>query len=497
VNRRNVVARASALCALSLTAACSGGGGGVAAPAPPAPLASATPIATAIATATHTAAPPTATAAATAVATATPVATPVATPSPAPSATALAGLNDRLYLASGFYGNTIATISQPRQLVALPNGDLLVGSKTSQNGSSTVYLVPNADGMQGAGAPVPFATLPDTEAQGVAFSNSAAAIFVATTNGVWKIPYHVGDQSASSAPVEILKVRTGPVAPNSDGDVHTTTSVAVSGAQLFTSVGSSCNRCTETDPTRAVVLRTDLSGNGQYTVATRIRNAIALAVNPASGTLWVGGAGQDCLVPTVLTTCGGQNNAYLTEGHPYEYLDPATLHGSGTVDYGWPDCEEDRHAYTTGADCSATVVPSIESPAYSTIIGATFYPPNEAGAFAFPASYAGGIFMTFHGSWHEASDGIPVSVPNLVYVPMSGDAPATAMNWNSPDLTSQWSAFLSGYQDPQGNRYGQPSGITVGAEGSLFVADDFAGVVYRLRPSSTPASTARSRDRIH
>ena len=43
-------------------------------------------------------------------------------------------------------------------------------------------------------------------------------------------------------------------------------------------------------------------------------------------------------------------------------------------------------AYAAGADCSKTVAPLVELPAYSTIIGATFYPAQPRGTFAFPAA---------------------------------------------------------------------------------------------------------------
>ena len=140
----------------------------------------------------------------------------------------------------------------------------------------------------------------------------------------------------------IAKVRQGGIPPGSDGDVHKTSSVAYGGGKLYVGVGSSCNACTEIDPTRATIQQMDPDGSNMATRATRFRNAIALAINPATGTLWAGGAGQDSL-PT---------------GHPYEFFDGVTLH-AGVADYGWPECEENRHAYTSGADCSKTVEPRI------------------------------------------------------------------------------------------------------------------------------------------
>jgi glucose/arabinose dehydrogenase len=99
--------------------------------------------------------------------------------------------------------------------------------------------------------------------------------------------------------------------------------------------------------------------------------------------------------------------------------------------------------------------------------------------------------MTFHGSWHENSNGVPISSPNLVFVPLSGDAPVTAMNWGAQNPSSQWTSFIEGWQDPTGTRYGRPTGLAVGPLGSLFIADDQSGVIYRVRPGTAPASVRR------
>jgi glucose/arabinose dehydrogenase len=85
--------------------------------------------------------------------------------------------------------------------------------------------------------------------------------------------------------------------------------------------------------------------------------------------VWAGGAGQDD----------------LPEYHPYEFLDPVSTH-SAPANYGWPQCEEDQVAYTSGANCSAQIVPAIEFPAYSTLIGAAFYPAAQTGAYVFPSA---------------------------------------------------------------------------------------------------------------
>ena len=367
-----------------------------------------------------------------------------------------------LTVPGGFTLTTIAKLAKARELVALPNGDLLVAT----NGTA-VYLVPNADATVAPGAPVVFTTPGETPAQGIAFDASSCTIYLSSQHNIYAMAYADAQQSAVTG-TPIANVRSGSIAPNrpaGDTDNHTSTSLAFSSGGLYAGVGSSCNACVETDPTRASIQRMDPSGANMTTRATRYRNAIALTSNPATGTLWAGGAGQDG----------------LPEGHPYEFIDAVTLH-SGVADYGWPVCEENHVAYTVGADCSATVAPLIEMPAYSSIIGAVFYPSGQTGVHAFPTPYKGGLFLTAHGSWHKKADGTYFSPPQVVYVPMNGDAPQTPVDWSDP--TKQWTQFVGGFQLSDGTtRVARPTGIAVGALGSLFIADDQNGYVFRVRPN--------------
>jgi glucose/arabinose dehydrogenase len=68
-----------------------------------------------------------------------------------------------------------------------------------------------------------------------------------------------------------------------------------------------------------------------------------------------------------------------------------------------------------------------------------------------------------------------------VFVPLRADEPLTAIDWSDPE--KQWREFLGGFQNRNGSRNGRPTGVAVGPEGSLFVADDAAGVIYRIRPT--------------
>lgn len=457
-----------------------------------------------------------------------PTVNPTAVPTSAPSSSPISGataapLPDALqFNVNGLYGEVIANgLPAPRQLVALPNGDLLVGTDDK---SGTVWIVPKADGTGAGGTPKVFVTVPNVSsqapAQGLAFDPIHNELYIATNQSVWQVPYHTGDQSEPTPTVEIAKVRRGGISTNpnpSDGDVHFTSSVAIvpSTQTLYVGVGSSCNACVENnDPTRGTIQKVNVSTgqSSQSLAAARFRNALALTVNPATNTMWAGGAGQDDLLPLSGSVVLNDNSPY--DGHPYEFFDPVSTH-TGIPDYGWPVCEENNHLYNplnaSGASCKAVapattgsnvnvVQPAVELFAYSTIIGAVFYPANQTGANAFPAGVLpgglGGAFLSMHGSWHESAANMePIAVPELVYVPMSAgtDRPQTgAFSGSTWTSGSQWNTVLYGFQDPiTGNRVGRPVGLAVGPTGSLFVADDYAGVIYRLRPGTAPGSKTR------
>lgn len=344
---------------------------------------------------------------------------------------------------AGFTIQRIATVNGARELAFAPNGDLFVGTL-----GSAVYVVPHADAAGTAGTPRVFAQFGDSPAAGVALSGDS--IYVGTQFAVWQVPYKNGDLRARSAPQQLASVRT-----SGASSVHVTTSVAIAKGVLYASVGSSCNACIpELDQTRATVGRV---AGGSYTVIARnMRNAIALAANENTGALWAGVAGQDELPP----------------GHPYEIFDDISAH-SPPVNYGWPSCYENHQ----GSGCSGVAVSRVVFPAYATPIGAAFYPQRPSGRYKFPSRYAGGAFVTLHGSWH----GPPFVAPQVVYVAMHGDSPLVAVNWGDPN--KQWREFVGGYQAGSLNqRIGRPTGIAVGPEGDLFVSDDDTGSIYRIRP---------------
>lgn len=344
----------------------------------------------------------------------------------------------------------VATVPGARELAFAPNGDLYVGT-----GGTSVYIVRRAGGENAEPGRV-YVRIDDAPDAGVAYGNSA--LYVGTQHAIWRVQ--------DGRPVKLASVRRGNPPPGSDGDVHTSTSVTLDGSTVYAGVGSSCNACVETDPTRASVGKV---ANGRYmTLAVRIRNAIALAVDPSTHALWASDAGQD----------------ELPAGHPYEFFDNVGAHRV-PADYGWPFCYE-NHRRKEGAstNCASVAVPLVIFPAYETPIGAVFYPSSPHGRYAFPAQYRGGAFVTLHGSWHGPAQGLAgYEPPRVVFIPMRANKPVRGVDWSN--AAAQWTDFVSGYQiGGTSIRYGRPSGIAVGPAGDLFVADDQTGAIYRIRPKS-------------
>ncbi len=359
----------------------------------------------------------------------------------APRDSAGAASGAPLTVPRGFAIEKIASVPGARELAVAPNGDLFVGT----NGEA-IYVVPDAE--KNAGEPRRFASFDDHPMAGVFLDGDT--LYAGGQLGVYRIAYRTGDREARGTPQKIATVRPG------GARGHSTTTVAVVKGVLYASVGSSCNACQETDPTRATVQAMSPDGKNMHPRAVDIRNAIALAVEP-NGELWAGVAGRDD----------------LEHGHPYEIFDDVTSH-AGTPDYGWMKCYDD-HKPIGGASCANVTLPKVVFPAYDTPIGAAFYPADPKGPYAFPAPYRGGAFVALHGSWHQ-----PPVAPRVAFVAFKDGQPAKPVDWSNPE--AQWTEFGGGCQSADGTRACRPTGVAVGNDGSLFVADDANGAVYRIRP---------------
>ncbi len=148
-------------------------------------------------------------------------------------------------------------------------------------------------------------------------------------------------------------------------------------------------------------------------------------------------------------------------------------------DFGWPECYYDdtqqgwcwlRSMAAMGARkvgvCAQKQAPVAAFPAHWAPNDMLIYEGNQ-----FPAAYKDGAFIAFHGSWNRAPE--PQGGYNVVFQPLRNGQAA-----------GPWVLFADGfagrYEDP-GRAAHRPTGLAVGPHGSLYIADDQGGRIWRVR----------------
>ena len=199
---------------------------------------------------------------------------------------------------------------------------------------------------------------------------------------------------------------------------------------------------------RATIQRFSIDGTHQETFVRGLRNPVGLAFYPGTEDLYTvvnerDGLG-DGLVPDYLTRVQAGENY----GWPYAYLGPHP-----DPDYGAkrPDL------------VAATATPDLLFEAHSAPLGLVFYQGMQ-----FPTRYRGGAFVALHGSWNRAA---PTGY-KVVYVPFEKGRPKGG-----------YDDFLVGFWaggESTAKVWGRPAGVAVAKDGSLLVADDAGGAVWRV-----------------
>ncbi|HLJ83028.1 MAG TPA: PQQ-dependent sugar dehydrogenase [Candidatus Eremiobacteraceae bacterium] len=312
----------------------------------------------------------------------------------------------------------------PRYMAVAPNGDLLV-ALTYMSHVVAIHGANSTPVVVARGLNLP---------HGLAFDGST--LYIATWDGVEKLTYPGGSLST---------VISG-FPENGDHD-HRALALAQDHS-LYVSIGSSCNVCADQPPLATIQ---HVRGASASTFASGLRNASGLAFDSA-GRLWATVNQRDDIGPTQA----------VTDNLPPDELDLIEQGG----DYGWPACypdpdgrKRDPNPESPNADCSRTVPVSLNFPAHSAPLGIVFYDRTQ-----FPKEYRGGAFVAFHGSWNRTTP----TGDKVVYVAFANGKPTGYKN------------FLTGWLR-DGRYLGRPSGLAVDGSGDLFVSDDQAGIIYRIR----------------
>lgn len=289
---------------------------------------------------------------------------------------------------------------------------------------------------------------------GLAFwpnGNNPQYIYVGNTDSIVRIPYQNGDTIAS-AKAEMV-VDNIPGGGRLRGGGHWTRAVAFSNDNktMYVSVGSISNvddpDVNKNEDRRACVLAYTPDGKNERIYASGIRNAVGLAVQPGTSTLFCSvnerdGLG-DMLVPDYVSSVK-EGGFY---GWPYYYM-------GGNQD--------PRHAGKKPELKSKVIVPDVLLQSHSASLDLAFSTGNQ-----FPSAWRGGIFASEHGSWNRARR----TGYKVVYMPTD----------KKGKLTGEYVDFLTGFVKSDAEVWGRPVGVTVAKDGSLLVFDDGSASLWRVR----------------
>lgn len=334
---------------------------------------------------------------------------------------------------AGFEVNLFASgLETPRFMAVNPDGVLHVADRRAD----TIVALPdqNGDGVADTAIVV---------AEEVGRPHSLTwhedGWYVGIPSGIIKLVDQDGDMVADRREVIVDGITT-------DGSHTTRTIDFLPDGRMVLSVGSTCNVCDEADERRATVLIYEsAAGEGERILATGLRNAVGLAVDPRTGALWASNNGRDLM---------GDDSP------------PETIYRiEDGKNYGWPICHSGRIIdpdMGEAGDCEGVEPPIVEMQAHSAPLGITFY--NDT---LFPAEYQGDLFIAFHGSWNRS---VPTGYKVVRLDFDERNQPANAVT----DFATGW------LNEADGTSSGRPTGVTVGGDGALYVTDDKGGFIYRI-----------------
>lgn len=369
-------------------------------------------------------------------------------------------------VADGLQIEAIASgLQHPRQVYALPNGDILVAEANSPDAEPVTTpkqfiagLITARSGKKAKGANRITLLRKRTDGSGhwdqhvfidhlhspFGMQLVGNTLYVADTDAILAYAYQPGETSMSAPGVELTDL------PDKINH-HWTKALLASadGKKLYVGVGSNSNageNGLDVEYRRANVLEVDIATGGTRIFAAGIRNPTGLQWEPKTGRLWAVANERDeigaDLVPDYLTSV--QEGGFY--GWPYSY---------------WGQ-HVDRRAQPQRPDMVAKAIkPDYSIGSHVAPLGLFFYSGSNL-----PAQYRGGAFIGEHGSWNRS----PLSGYAVVYVAFENGRPV-----GTPE------AVVSGFvSDDEKESYGAPVGLAQDKDGALVIADDVGNAVWRV-----------------
>jgi glucose/arabinose dehydrogenase len=267
-------------------------------------------------------------------------------------------------------------------------------------------------------------------------------LYVGETGSVARVPYR--ERGPGTITVEATPERIVQGLPPGGNHWSRTLRFGPDGG-LYLHVGSSCNVCEEEDPRRATILRFAPDGSGEEIYAAGLRNSVGFDWQPGTNALYATDNGRDLLgddyPPCELNR--------IERGHFY----------------GWPYANGDNDPdpdFGPGneARVEASTTPAHDFRAHNAPLGIHFLRHP-----ATPPALRGAALVALHGSWNRSRlDGYKV----------------VSLHWDERGEIHE-EDFLTGFEVDE-DVIGRPADVLQGPDGAIYVSDDYAGVIYRLRP---------------
>jgi glucose/arabinose dehydrogenase len=379
--------------------------------------------------------------------------------------------NGGLVLPEGFCATLVASQLGPvRQMAVRPNGDLyaaLSGKPDDNTGDVLAFRDRDGDGK------------PDERASfGPGGGNDVKLhgdyLYFALNDRVVRYRFRDGELKPEGKEEVVVTDL-----PNDGG--HQAKSLAFgAGGAMYVNIGSKTNSCQKTDRLPASPGHdpcTELQRRGGIwrfsadrlnqrfadgvRYATGLRNAMALAIQPGTGTLWAAINGRDQLADN-----WGFSNE-VNANNPAEELVRVQQNG----DYGWPYCYYSNQykkkvlAPEYGGDgrktgrCDTAKDPIVAFPGHWAPMALAFYTSD-----VFGPKYQGGLFLAFRGSWNR--DPLPQEGYRVVFLPFADGRPS-----------GEYSTFATETTGPTSLR---ATGVAVGPDGSLYISADQNGKIWKV-----------------
>jgi glucose/arabinose dehydrogenase len=212
---------------------------------------------------------------------------------------------------------------------------------------------------------------------------------------------------------------------------------------LYVPFGPPCNECLP--PTSLAQVRRVNPATGQAElIAIGVRNSVGGDIDPRSGDYWFTENARD----------------WISDDLPSDKLNHVTKIGAH---YGYPYCHQGDMPdpkFAMGHKCSEFTPPALNLGAHVAPLGMKFYTGKQ-----FPAEYANNIFIAEHGSWNRHK--------------YQGARIMRVITDPSGKKIKQ-EVFASGWINGDRSYTGRPADLLLAPDGSMLVADDWAGAIYRI-----------------